>query len=143
MPLVTVMVVMMTAVVMVMMMTVRVMMIIVVMMTVVVCISVRPFGLVVMVMMFRMNRHAQPVQPRPRRRLGMEMQMLREKGVDGFLNRRDVHAQRGKCRKNHIAARTANTIKSDVLFHGCSISYGRCVRKRRLKFIHRFHYFVD
>ena len=125
MALVSVMVVM-TAVVVVVMIIVMMM---TMMMTVMVCIGIRPLGFV-RVVVFRMNRDAQAVQPRPRRGLGMEMQMLREKGIDGFLNRRDVHAQRGKRRKNHVTARTADTIEPNVFFHECSISYGRYDRNR-------------
>jgi hypothetical protein len=47
----------------------------------------------------------------------MEMQMLRKKRVDDLLNRSDVRPQRNQRGKNHITARTTDTVKPNVFFH--------------------------
>ena len=43
--------------------------------------------------------------------------MLRKEGVQRLLNRLQIRADRNQSREHHIAAGTADTVKSNVFFH--------------------------
>ena len=90
-------------------------------------VRVGPLAMMV-VMVLRMDRDAQPVQSRPRHGFGMKMQMLREKRVDGLLDLRDVRTQGRERGEDHVAACAADAVEPDVFFHGYSIPRSRALR---------------
>ena len=94
-------------------------------------VSVWPFAVIVVMVVFNMNRDSQTVQARCAGGFRMKVERFRKKGVDRLLDGEDVCAQRGEGGKDHVAAGAAHAVEPDKIFHVSSLQGMRLALQRK------------